>query len=254
MSTRILSSIKSLLVPSGTAPHTIKTGLFSGIRLNMDMRSNTQLMFGLYERETYHWFNRLSSNVRTAIDIGANSGLHTLYFLKKTSAEKVLVFEPLDECRNDLTANLKLNGFENDTRLEIIPHWVNSYVNSNTSSLDSIIPKIRTPCLIKMDVDTCEVNVLNGAHHLFELPDVHWIIETHSPALEVDCMKILSEAGYRTEIIFNAWWRFMIPELRPIEHNRWLAVMGHQGKKRNRKKTLRDETERSVEASSPPQT
>jgi len=35
---------------------------------------------------------------------------------------------------------------------------------------------------------------------------------------------ILRERGYKTKIIRNAWWRLFIPELRPLEQNRWLWV------------------------------
>ena len=47
------------------------------------------------------------------------------------------------------------------------------------------------------------------------------LVETHSVELERDCMGLLEELQYHCQIIENAWWRNVIPELRPIQHNRW---------------------------------
>ena len=48
------------------------------------------------------------------------------------------------------------------------------------------------------------------------------MVETHSAELEVACARFLSEHNQDVRVIKNAWWRTLYPELRPIEHNRWL--------------------------------
>ena len=75
-----------------------------------------------------------------------------------------------------------------------------------------------------MDVDGAEAEILKGATALNRMAGVRWLIETHSKDLERECVKQLEAAGFENRIIRNAWWRVVIPELRPIEHNRWLAA------------------------------
>jgi hypothetical protein len=59
---------------------------------------------------------------------------------------------------------------------------------------------------------------------LLTKPDVRWIIEVHSEPLEQACLQILNVADYTTKVIGHAWWRGLVPEARPIEHNRWIVV------------------------------
>jgi hypothetical protein len=37
-------------------------------------------------------------------------------------------------------------------------------------------------------------------------------------------MEFLERLGYTCRVIKNAWWRLLIPEQRPIEHNRWFIA------------------------------
>src|SRR5262249_25222854 len=50
--------------------------------------------------------------------------------------------------------------------------------------LDSLTENIRCPCFIKMDVDGAETEILAGASVINALPDIRWLIETHSEKLE----------------------------------------------------------------------
>src|SRR5207237_983576 len=115
------------------------------------------------------------------------------------------------------------------------PRWtlVSSYVGTRDGdgecTLDSLLPSLetKTPCLIKIDVDGGEVAILQGARRLLESHQGRWIIETHSQALETQCVRMLQDSGYTTRIIPNAWWRLFLPELREselIHFNRWLAA------------------------------
>jgi hypothetical protein len=80
-----------------------------------------------------------------------------------------------------------------------------------------------------MDVDGAEEKVLNGANTINTLTDVRWLIETHSSQLELLCERILTAAGFQIRIISNARWRVLVPEQRPIEHNRWLVAWKSKG-------------------------
>ncbi|MDH3446425.1 MAG: FkbM family methyltransferase, partial [Deltaproteobacteria bacterium] len=220
----ILSGLKNIIVPRGEAPRAIKAGPFRGLRMNLDLVSQFQIYLGLFEREVHAKFRMLSANIATAIDIGAAQGEYTLYFLAKTRAAKILAFEPSKVSRAELLSNLKLNGLASDSRLNICGQLVGPQDDGNMCSLDSLLPLIEFPCLIKMDIDGGEAEVLRGAQKLLLKPQVRWLIETHSPELERNSISLLEKFGYETEIIENAWWRFFIPEQRPIEQNRWLIA------------------------------
>lgn len=221
---RLLSNIKQLVIVPGEAPRTIKSGPFRGIMMELDLSHQTQLYLGLFERELYKWLKLLSSGINSAIDIGACDGEYTLYFLTKTPAKKVFAFEPSAGNRVRLLANLKLNRLTDSPRLQLSWNFVSSSDGDNQCTLNSLLPSISEPCLIKMDVDGPEANILRGANKLLELHQIRWIIETHSQELEKECMQILDRAGFLTKIVPNAWWRLFIPELRVSPQNRWLIA------------------------------
>lgn len=217
-----LSKLKHIFLPRGRKPREIKSGLFKGIKMYLDFQSDSQLYFGFFESEISSWLKKLSSDINTAIDIGVAYGEYTLFFLKKTNAKKVFAFDPAGETRPFLMNNLKLNGCESNSRLVLIPKFLGCDVN--TTSLDSIISEITEPCLIKMDVDGQEFDILKGSQKILNLPKCSWVIEAHSKQLEIDCVELLNNAGYKTIIIPNAWWRIILPEQRPIDYNRWLVA------------------------------
>jgi hypothetical protein len=81
--------------------------------------------------------------------------------------------------------------------------------------------RLSVPCFIKMDVAAqrrkfFQVRLL--------LPDIRRLIETHSTELERACVSQLERFGFNTKIVRNAWWRYIVPEQRPIAHNRWLVA------------------------------
>jgi hypothetical protein len=221
---RPLSWLKNLVVPAGRKPRRIVFGPFQGITMALSLRHQTQIYLGLFEREVHPWLVRLSRAIHTAIDIGADSGEYTLYFAMRTNAARVLAFEPNPESLPQLQENLKLNSLAESSRLELSTAMVGESDGADKVSLDSLAGSMQLPCFIKMDVDGAEAEILKGAATLNGLGGVRWLIETHSKSLESQCLEQLKAAGFETRIIRNAWWRTLIPELRPIEHNRWLAA------------------------------
>ena len=221
---RLVSNLKNLLVSSERKPRRILAGPFKDIVMGLSLRSQTQIYLGLFEKEIHPWLNRLSQGIATAIDIGAAHGEYTLYFLQKTRATKVLAFEPDAGLLSCLNENLALNGIDQLERLEISTKFVGISNTEHEIRLDSLEPSLHGPCFIKMDVDGAEEKVLNGANTVNALRDVRWLIETHSSQLELLCERILTAAGFQIRIIPNARWRVLVPEQRPIEHNRWLAA------------------------------
>lgn len=213
-----------LRLPKGSKPRTIPFGLYRGIRMEIDFSHQCQLYLGLWEAETHPWLKKFSRIARTAIDIGAACGEHTLYFATKTGAGKVYAFEPsADHCLR-IRKNLSLNPAAGEKKVVISRKFVGSTDGGDRVSLDSFRDQVDFPCLIKIDIDGGEVEALQGAADFLESPGVRWLIETHSLDLERGCIELLAGHGYVTRIIPNAWWRIAVPEQRHGEINRWLAA------------------------------
>lgn len=62
-------------------------------------------------------------------------------------------------------------------------------------TLNALQTPLPTPCLVMMDVEGCEMDVLQGAGTLLKRSWIRWIIETHSQLLEQQCLERLRRAG-----------------------------------------------------------
>ena len=213
---RLLSNIKNAVVPDGRAPRQIVTGAFARLTLMLDLHCHTQVWLGLNERELYDPLRRLSSGIRSAVDLGCAEGIFTAYFLAKTSAARIYSVDGNEEYLDALRQNLDLNGLSGTGRLVLRHEYLRS--------LDSFADQVERPCLVKMDIDGGEHDVLTGSPRFLHLDGIRWIIEVHSHGLERDCIAILQGAGYETTIVRNAWWRAIVPEQRPIALNRWITA------------------------------
>jgi hypothetical protein len=220
----MLSGLKSRLLPRGSAPRKIPFGLFRGLRLRLDFASQLQVYLGLWERETYPFARHAASHCQSSIDIGACRGEFTLLFLSQPAMQNVIAVEPWPPNIDLLHDNLALNQKHADPRLQICTRKLGSIPSSDTLSLDDLAPYIAGSLFIKIDVDGAERDILQSGRQLLDRPGVTLLIETHSLELENDCLSFLESMGYQCQIIPNAWWRRLIPEDRPIAHNRWLSA------------------------------
>lgn len=222
---RLASGLKSLLVPAGPAERSIVFGPARGLRMRLDLQHDTQLSLGLYEHEIQRWLVELAAPARTLVDLGAARGRYTLYFLARTAAVRVVSVEPLAEVRRQLLRNLELNGLADETRLQVSPARVGAGEATGSTSLDSLLGEVPLPCLVKVDVEGDELAVLEGSSRLLESRDVSWVIEVHSAQLEEACARRLEGAGLTVRTVPNAWWRPVVPEMRPAAAvNHWLVA------------------------------
>lgn len=219
----LIQQIKHSLLPSGRHPRVIPFGLIRGCEMNLDFSCQSQVWFGLQERELYKYFRRLAKDIHTGVDVGANEGIYTLFFLQKTNAKSVIAFEPTENGLTALNANIELNSRRNEQRLDIIPKFVGTTATDNWTKLDDYLQMIELPVLIKVDIEGGEVDLLRGSQKLIQ-GGARWIIEVHSKELDMECRSILREAGYKTISVGKAWWRRLIPELRPRVYNQWLIA------------------------------
>src|SRR5882762_1745082 len=86
---RVKQFVKRLFLPEGRFFRCIKFGLARGIKMNLDLQSQSQRYLGLEERELAKYFNHCVPRCRSAVDIGANDGYYTLIFLR-SSAERII--------------------------------------------------------------------------------------------------------------------------------------------------------------------
>jgi hypothetical protein len=196
-------------------------GLYRKLCLDLDFRSQTQLYLGLLERETHRYIRRIAGKCDWFIDVGAGHGELCLFFLKQPRRVGVVAIEPSPDEVATLRRNLALNGIADDD-VEIVTKFVGSGDTADTIMLDAVDVDRNARGFVKIDVEGAELNVLHGGSRLLRPELVDLLIETHSLEIERECMAWLAKSGYQTEVIHNAWWRRLVPEYRPIEHNRWL--------------------------------
>jgi hypothetical protein len=220
----LLRFAKGLVVPRGPRKRTILTGPLRGIRMDLDLATQTQLYLGLFERELHPWIERLSCGAATVVDVGAAHGEYTLFALLKTTADRVIAFEPDPAMLARLRRNLHPYAAA-AARLQLHQARLGATDSNRCVSVATLARSIVGPCLVKMDIDGGEGGILKAAAEtgFLDVPDLRWIIETHSQSLEEYCLSILGAHGYTTSVVPNAWWRTLVPEHRSA-HNRWLAA------------------------------
>jgi hypothetical protein len=226
MKTRALSSIKSKLVPDEGRVRSVLFGLFKGLQFEINLRSQTQLYLGLWERETYRAIRRAAQTAEWFVDIGAGKGELCAFFAKLQRIKRVIAIEPNEVEAIALRANLNYNAV-NLGRVEVLRKFVGTTKDADHIEVDHLGVSHVVRGLIKIDVDGAEFDVLKSGKSLFSEGKVDLLVETHSFELEKTCIEWLQMRGYNCNLIKNAWWRSIIPEQRPIPHNRWFFATRH---------------------------
>lgn len=156
------------------------------------------------------------------IDIGANIGNHSLFFINHCKSDKVIAFEPEIICFNILNKNLKYNT-QKEYELYNIAVWdkfdklnlekyktnkntgiskVNKYINGdnliNGDSLDNLITSKEKIGLIKIDVEDSEIKVINGGINLIKKNKPVIICEASTTNKKQMIDNILIPLGYNT--------------------------------------------------------
>ena len=212
---RLSRRIKPIFLSNEVMPGTIRFGVFRGIRTMAVPTESVQIRLGLWERETYKYIRQAAKTARWVIDIGAGSGEHSLFFSLRTQADPIIAVEPSSS--EFLRQNMQLNRSRSIVILE-------KYLGTKADHvrLDSLLVPRQASGFIKLDADFAEFDILQSGEGLLRESRPLLLVETHSAALERDCSYFLADLGYEITIVPNAWWRTIVPEQRPIDHNRWL--------------------------------
>jgi SAM-dependent methyltransferase len=222
MTRRLVSRLKSRLLPAGVGPRYVPLGLYRGLTLELDLQTQSQTYLGLAERETHGHLQRALETCRWVVDVGAGSGELSVLFLRHSGAEQVFAIEPGRLEAGVIVRNLALNGCTQDRRCQVIDKFAGDVDGPDSVALDSLPIDQTKKGFIKIDVDGAEVAVLRGAARLLQGAVVDLLVEVHSAELEREVIDLLVAHGYGCTVIPNGWWRLVVPEQRPIPHNRWL--------------------------------
>lgn len=211
------------IAPQGRHPRRVLTGVARGIRLPLDLESQSQTWVGLYEIELNRHLARLCRPGGLCIDVGGGLGYHALV-LARLSQGPVTTFEPSERARAVLQQALDLNP-------DLAKHVTVSdqpVGGDGGVSLDAWVSTHGLePTFLKVDVDGFEMDVLESAEEVLRQHKPAVIVETHTPELEVRCGRKLRELGYQVLIVSQ---RRVLREHRPplqhlgADHNRWLVA------------------------------
>lgn len=103
-------------VPFGLSEVNVAAGELSGTRLLLDMQSEKDYWLGTYEPDLQATLRQLVQPGMIAYDIGANIGYISLIFSRLVGLQgRVYAFEALPDNLQRLCANLRLNGFVEQT-------------------------------------------------------------------------------------------------------------------------------------------
>jgi hypothetical protein len=211
---KIFHKVKSVLLSEQEKVGTIRMGVFRGVKTIASPRSSVQIRLGLWERETYRYIQRAAHEAKWVIDIGSGSGELSIFFDCKTKADPIIAVEAWDT--RLLLRNMELNR---SSRIKVLEYYLG--IEADRMPLSSLKVPRHQRGFIKLDADFAELSILQSGERLLTECKPLLLVETHSAELERDCCAFLHQLGYVTKIIPNAWWRAIIPEQRPIDHNRW---------------------------------
>jgi hypothetical protein len=215
---------KNRLLPSGATTRTLPVGIGRGMRLEINFRHETQLYFGLYERELNKWLRVFCRPGARCFDVGANMGYDALV-MARLGAAHVLSFdcEPhvILRMRRNIAANPHLT-----TTIQVVESFVSNRSGQGEVALDDLVlsGEAHVPDFVKIDVEGAEEKVLGGLARTMTDHKPHLIVETHSKALERQCIAFLKDHGYAPVVVDQR--RRWLPDNRPREHNRWLVAHG----------------------------
>ena len=197
--------LKHALLPQAGVRR-VPFGLCRGMRVEVDFQYETRFYLGLYEVEIARHIRRLCRPGMRAYDVGGGYGWHALAFA--ALGAEVTTFEPDPHARERLRRNLALNP-------QLAVEISHRFVGCSELRLESV----PAPAFLKVDVDGGELDVLRSAGDAIRTVG-GLIVETHSAELEQACGVLLCDHGFAVTVVHN---RKVLPDYRPIAHNRWLV-------------------------------
>jgi len=174
------------------------------------------------------------------VDVGANTGNHSLFFAAAMEAERVIVFEPNPVAGHHLRRTIQANGLTNiDTsqlgvgvggesgRMKVDAGRRGHLGTVRLVADDTGEIEIRTlddavegrVDLIKIDVESMELDVLNGARRLIERETPVLLVEVEDANI-TPFLALIDNLGYRVERVFadEGYANYLVVPDRVIRH------------------------------------
>ena len=144
--------------------------------------------------------------------MGGQHGYDALLIARKTGGP-VASFE----CDPKCVALMRENFALNDAPIVVVDGTVGEDIGLDDWAYGAGF----VPDFIKIDVDGGEAAALQSATRLLADRRPALVVGVDSEALEAECGALLLDHGYRPVIVNQ---RLVWPDLRPIDHNRWLVA------------------------------
>lgn len=210
----------------------IQAGPLQGKSWNIS--SGIKFIRGQYEPEKTQAIEAMIKPRDVVFDVGAHVGYFTILMSDRVGPHgQVVSFEPRDINLEFLRQHVRINQCSNvqvmdavvgnrtgaarlETRVGTGRGHVSSKGNVDVRMvvLDELIQSgsIPVPQFMKIDVEGCEMMVLEGARRLIETHRPRMILATHTPALEQACNDFLTARGYDVQ------------ELQVLGDTEWTAI------------------------------
>lgn len=205
-------------------PTRIRVGLLRGRYFVVDPRERSLRLFGLDETEIASAVRGFTADSEIAVDVGANDGWYSVFFASCKNIRRVIALEPAPSAWPLLEKNLEANGAHCAAKVELIRRFAGCVDSEQSRKLDSVLQAEHRKLIVKIDVEGGEADVLKGAARILQSRQARLIIETHSREAENECLSLLHGFGYHVSIVNQGWYRSVVPEYRPLAHNRWLVA------------------------------
>jgi FkbM family methyltransferase len=190
--------------------------------------------FWVKEPETLLWLQHFSNitnfSVKTLIDVGANIGIYSIYWLWLNSNKYCIAVEPSENNLKLLKKNLALNNFlyrvviisnplsqydqlgnfrnedlrPGSSQYQFIPSKTPNDLNKiNSLQIDTIIKNRQENCILKIDIDGDDFNVLKGARETLQSGIIKSVLIESIAEVQVNIYKFLKKFGYVLDPKFN---------------------------------------------------
>ena len=210
----LIRRIKNHIIPAGRKLRRIPLGPAQGCILDLDLQHELGKYVGLYERELWRHVQRYLCPGIIVFDVGAGNGYYSM--IAAARGASVVAFEPDASASASLRRAVELSGLP----VRVVEDIVVGPEHGVGRTLDDYAKTYGNPGFVKIDVEGAEWSLLRGFSWTLAESCPTLVIETHDELIETDCIKLLSQMGYKISIVQRRWW---LKEYRPIKHNRWLV-------------------------------
>jgi len=172
------------------------------------------------EPETLAWLEHFESRATLLVDVGANIGLYTMYWLTLNEVNSSLACEPFLPNIKMLKSNLELNGFQfrcnvvesplSEVKQRVLPVITDERIGASgftidispqlspmgmveTSTLDETLSQVDELCILKIDTDGTDFEILKGASRALNQKKIVSVLIESSELQQVEIGKFLSQ-------------------------------------------------------------